>query len=149
MQQQSADSTELLESRLMVGNQIVHETIDGETVVINLETGSYFSLEGSGADLWSRLLAGESLIDSAAALAARHDGDPAAIGAAIAGFHQQLFDQGLITAQPSNTPTVEGDLGSFEVPRLQVYTDLRTHLLADPIHDVARGAGWPAVHPDR
>ena len=48
----------------MLGDQIVHETIDGETVVINLDSGSYYSLEGSGADLWSRLLAGESLNDS-------------------------------------------------------------------------------------
>lgn len=133
----------------MLGDQIVHETIDGETVVINLESGSYYSLEGSAADLWSRLLAGESLTDSSAALAARHGGDAAAIGAVIAAFHNELFTQGLITAQPPKAPTVEGDLGSFEVPRVQVYNDLRTHLLADPIHDVVRGAGWPAVHPDR
>lgn len=133
----------------MIGDQIVHETIDGETVVINLESGSYYSLEGSGADLWSRLLAGESLIDSAAALATQHDGDAAAIGAAIADFHRELFDQGLITAQPPNASTVEGDLGSFEVPQLHVYNDLRTHLLADPIHDVAHGEGWPAVYPGR
>lgn len=133
----------------MVGNQIVHETIDGETVVINLETGSYYSLEGSGADLWSRLLAGESAIDSAGALAARHGGDVAAIGSAIAAFHRELFGHGLITAEPPNAPTAEGDLGSFDLPQLHVYNDLRTHLLADPIHDVVRGAGWPEVYPDQ
>lgn len=133
----------------MLGDQIVHETIDGETVVINLESGSYYSLEGSGADLWSRLLAGESVIDSAAALAAQHGGDAAAIGSAIAAFHRELFDQGLITAQPPNAPAVDGDLGSFEIPQLHVYNDLRTHLLADPVHDVIRGAGWPAVYPDQ
>jgi len=133
----------------MLGDQIVHETIDGETVVINLESGSYYSLEGSGADLWSRLIAGESLVKSAAALATQHRGDAAAIGAAIADFHRELFDQGLITAHPPNYPTVDGDLGSFEVPRLHVYNDLRAHLLADPVHDVERGTGWPAVYPAR
>ena len=59
------------------------------------------------------------------------------------------LDQGLITTQPPNASTVEGDLGSFEVPQLHVYNDLRTHLLADPVHDVVHGAGWPAVYPDR
>ena len=133
----------------MLGDQIVHETIDGETVVINLDSGSYYSLEGSGADLWSRLLAGESLNDSAAAVAARHGGDAAAIGAAIAAFHRELFDQGLIDAEPTNTAAVEGYLGSFEIPQLHVYNDLRAHLLADPVHDVERGAGWPTVYPGR
>ena len=133
----------------MLGDQIVHETIDGETVVINLDSGSYYSLEGSGAELWSRLLAGESLVDSAAALATQHCGEAAAIGSVIAAFHRELFDQGLIVAEPPNASTVEGNLGSFEVPQLHVYNDLRAHLLADPVHDVERGTGWPAVYPAR
>lgn len=133
----------------MLGDQIVHETIDGETVVINLDSGNYYSLEGLGADLWSRLVAGESLIDSAAALADQHGGDIAAIASAIAAFHGELFNQGLITAQPPSAPSVEGDLGSFEIPQLHVYNDLRAHLLADPVHDVERAAGWPAVYPAR
>lgn len=134
----------------MVGNQIVHETIDGETVVINLDTGSYYSLEGPAADLWSRLIAGESLVESATQLAARHGGDVVAISSVIAAFHQELFDQGLITTPPpSMTVTAEGDVGSFDVPELHVYNDLQAHLLADPVHDVERGAGWPAVYPTR
>jgi hypothetical protein len=32
----------------MLGSQIVHETIDGETVVINLATGNYYSIEAIG-----------------------------------------------------------------------------------------------------
>lgn len=131
----------------MVGNQIVHETIDGETVVINLESGNYYSLEGSGADLWSRLLAGQTLAESATELAARHGGDVAAITSVIAAFHSELCGHGLITAKPPTAPTVDGDLGSFDIPQLHVYNDLRAHLLADPVHDVERGAGWPAVYP--
>jgi len=133
----------------MLGDQIVHETIDGETVVINLDSGSYYSLEGSGAELWSRLLGGESPVESAAALAIQHGADVAAIGSVITAFHRELFDQGLITAQPPDAPTVDGDLGSFETPQLHVYNDLRAHLLADPVHDVEPGAGWPAAYPAR
>jgi hypothetical protein len=129
----------------MLGDQVVHETLDGETVVINLASGTYYSLEGSGADLWSRLLAGETPAESAATLAAQHGGDAATVTGAIVAFQQQLFDHGLITVQPAAAPTADGHLGTFEVPKLRAYDDLREHLLLDPVHDVERGAGWPAV----
>jgi hypothetical protein len=129
----------------MLGDQVVHETLDGETVVINLASGTYYSLEGSAADLWSRLLAGETPAESAATLAAQHGGDATAVTGAIVAFQQQLFDQGLITAQPVAAPMAGGDLGTFEVPRLRIYDDLREHLLLDPVHDVEHGSGWPAV----
>ena len=134
----------------MLGSQVVHETIDGETVLINLATGSYYSLEGTAADLWSRLLAGEATADTAAALATQNNGDAAAIEAAIVALHQQLFDHGLITAAPEPVPATDtADLGTFQAPELHVYTDLREHLLADPVHDVDRESGWPAVSPER
>jgi hypothetical protein len=131
----------------MMGEQIVHETLDGETVVINLASGSYFSIEGTGADLWARLLAGETVTESATALAAQHGADPTAVAAAIVAFHRELFDHGIITVPSADVPTSGGDLGSFAVPNLRVYDDLREHLLLDPVHDVERGTGWPAVSP--
>jgi hypothetical protein len=131
----------------MLGSQIVHETIDGETVVINLATGNYYSIEGSGADLWSRLLVGETAEVSGSRLASEHGADSGAVTSAILAFHRELFDEGLITMPTSDAPGNDGDLGSFEVPRLHVYNDLQAHLLADPVHDVERGAGWPTIAP--
>lgn len=133
----------------VLGSQVVHETIDGETVVINLATGNYYSIEGSGADLWARLLAGESAEESGKRLAAEHGADPGAVTSAILAFHRELFDEGLITAPPPDPPSGGGDLGTFEIPRLLIYNDLQAHLLADPVHDVERGAGWPTIAPER
>ena len=130
----------------MLGDQIVHETLDGETVVINLASGSYFSIEGTGADLWARLLAGEEVAESATVLAARHGADASAVRAAIVSFHRELFDHGIIMESPADV-SGGGDLGTFTVPTLRVYDDLREHLLLDPVHDVERGTGWPAVAP--
>lgn len=131
----------------VLSDQVVHETIDGETVVINLATGSYYSMEGSASDLWARLLAGETPGRSAASLSATHGGDAAAIAAAIVTFHQELFDQGLLIEEPEAPPTAGGELGTFAMPEIQVYDDLSAHLLADPVHDVERETGWPAVSP--
>ncbi|MBB3604900.1 hypothetical protein FHT40_004584 [Mycolicibacterium sp. BK556] len=129
----------------MLSDQVVHETLDGETVIIDLARGTYFSLEGSGADLWARLLTGESPAQSASALATAHDADSVAMTAAIVAFHQQLFDHGLLTVSPPAAPDGGGALGTFTIPTLRVYDDLREHLLLDPVHDVERGAGWPTV----
>jgi hypothetical protein len=38
--------------------RVVHETIDGETILIALETGVYYSLSGSGPEVWDLVLAG-------------------------------------------------------------------------------------------
>ena len=35
----------------------MHETMDGETILIHLETGAYYSLDGAGADTWELLAA--------------------------------------------------------------------------------------------
>jgi hypothetical protein len=129
----------------MMNDQVVHETLDGETVVINLATGTYYSLEGSAADLWTRLMDGENPTQSAAVLAAAHGGDVAALTGAVVAFREQLFELGLLSAPPAASTTTGGDLGSFLIPKIVVYEDLREHLLLDPVHDVERGTGWPAV----
>ena len=40
--------------------QIVEEIIDGEVIIINLDKGHYFSLNGTGAEVWSYLRSGMS-----------------------------------------------------------------------------------------
>ena len=127
----------------MLAEQLVHETLDGETIVIDLSSGSYYSMEGSAADLWARLIAGQSFADSAAELAALHGADLAALTNAVADFHRKLFSHGLVTEQPVGGSAAAGNLGTFQLPELRVYDDLREHLLLDPIHDVERGSGWP------
>ena len=32
--------------------QVINETIDGEAIIINLVTGSYYSLDKTGAEVW-------------------------------------------------------------------------------------------------
>ncbi len=127
----------------MLKGDLVHETLDGETIIIDLSSGSYYSLEGSAADLWARLVACESIAESAESLSVQHSGDFTALRGRIADFHRQLFDHGLVISQPPAESAPDGDLGSFELPKIRVYDDLREHLLLDPIHDVERGAGWP------
>ena len=38
--------------RFKHGSQIIYENFDDEAVIINLESGSYYSLDKSGAAVW-------------------------------------------------------------------------------------------------
>ena len=42
----------------MAFQQIKHETVDNEVIIINLENGNYYSLKDTGLYLW-QALAGE------------------------------------------------------------------------------------------
>ncbi len=127
---------------------IVHETLDGETIVINLETGSYFSLTGSGAEIWGLLGAGGSVSEICAALALRHAQPESQISGAVASFVADLEREGLVepggsASNGQRTEPPEAD-GPWELPQLERYDDMRSFLLVDPIHEVDE-SGWPRV----
>ena len=112
--------------RLVVNpRRVVHETIDGETILIHLETGAYYSLEGSGAEIWNLLVAGWTEDELCDEVARRYPGD----GDAPAG------------PAPQAVPDV-----AFATPALKKYTDMEYFLLLDPIHEVEE-AGWPHERP--
>ena len=40
--------------------QVLGEVVEGEAIIVNLETGAYYSLRGAGADLWTYVERGAS-----------------------------------------------------------------------------------------
>jgi len=132
--------------RFRIGPEIVHETVDGEVIAIDLVSGSYYSLAGSGPAVWEVLGSGASEAEIGAALASRFEADGETISAAVSALLGQLQESKLIVSdeQPGEAPMV-GDTGEktpFEAPRLERYTDMKDYFLLDPIHEVDT-AGWP------
>lgn len=132
---------------------IMHEIIEGEAVVVNLDNGTYYSFDGAGAQIWALLGdAGRSRSSLNTTIAARFAGEPEQISAALARFIAKLIDEGLIRVQTGDgePAAAEQDAGATEAtpavpfvePVLQKYTDMEALLLADPIHEVD-DAGWP------
>ena len=65
------------------GDAVAWREVDGEFVLISVETTHYYSLNSSGSDVWRILLEGPQTADSiAGALASRHGLDRARVGAA-------------------------------------------------------------------
>ena len=135
--------------------QVIHETVDGEVILIHLERGTYHSLRGSGALLFEPLLRGASPRELEAVLAAETDADPATVEAAVERLVQELWRQALVVratdgasaAAPAASATANGHAAvrrRFEEPRLESFADLQDLLTADPIHEV-EPLGWPRV----
>ena len=49
--------------RIQIGPQVVHSEVSGETVILNLSTGTYFGLDEIGTLMWN-LLAQHGSTDS-------------------------------------------------------------------------------------
>lgn len=126
----------------------ISETLDGETIAINMETGSYYSMNAVASMLWQLILSGcshDELIDAACQ---RYDAPSATISGAVDGFLAELSRAGLVTrssgSQVGSPPGWTGPREAFVAPQMEVFDDLQEMLLADPIHDVTP-AGWPNI----
>jgi hypothetical protein len=145
----------------LAGPEIISENFDdGESIVVNLENGFYFSLNPVGGLVFDLLGSGESLAATEAAIAARYEAEPQTIRAAITDFADRLIEEGLLAeGEPAEgapadglsadgagaAPAGDGAVARapFVVPELIAYTDMQDLLLADPIHDYDE-TGWPA-----
>ncbi len=134
--------------------QVIHQTIDGEVVVINLDTGTYFSLTESAQTIWSVLEGGAGKEEVIAILEKNYSGVAGEIESHVTKFFDELIAEKLIVpSQPaeikSNPIADSVNLGSkvpFVPPALKKFTDMQELLLLDPVHEVD-ATGWPQANP--
>ena len=134
-------------SLVVNASHVVHETIDGEAILIHLGTGTYYSLDGVGAEVWGLLAAGADRETMLAAAGQRYDGDPTEVERGLASLVGELLREGLLvegepqpTADPPRLPSGQVP---FAPPVLNIYTDMQEFMLVDPLHEVDETAGWP------
>jgi hypothetical protein len=122
---------------------VIHETIDDEVVIINLDKGHYYSLDGCGARIWKATIGGAPT----AAIVASFEGDGATILDGVQALIAELESEGLIVPGESDGggAALDGPALPFKAVTLQRYSDMEELLLLDPIHEVDE-QGWP--HPD-
>jgi hypothetical protein len=127
---------------------VISETIDGETIIINLASGTYYSLKHAGANIWAGIEQGASLRDIAMLLRSRYESGAFDIEEEISSLVQKLVGEDLIrpAGQASRlvvqAPSEETARAIFEPPLLEKFTDMEMMLLLDPVHDVD-DEGWP------
>ncbi len=125
---------------------VVDEVIEGEAIIINMETGRYYSLEGSGGLIWELLQNGPCSVPALVeVLQPAYQASSAQIETAVQTLLIEMKDEGLLIPAEEEvklTPVSTKDRMPFPAPVLSKYTDLEALLLIDPIHDVSSD-GWP------
>ena len=134
---------------------VIAEVIDDEAIVVNLDSGAYYSLRGSACAIWEMLAQQMAVPAVVQSLAQHYTGSPEAIQSGVDSLVADLLNEQLLVpadGEPDSThqpafPT-NGERPPFETPVLEKYTDMAELLLLDPIHDVD-ATGWPHPAPDR
>jgi hypothetical protein len=132
--------------------QVIHETLEGETIIIDLASGTYFSLQGAAPAIWNGLTAGQSDEQIVIRLQALYTAEVSEIEPALNAFLQELLGDHLIA--PTENGAAPAPLDSdesvervpFAPPRLERYTDMQEIILLDPVHKVD-SQGWPHAAP--
>jgi Coenzyme PQQ synthesis protein D (PqqD) len=140
--------------RLRVNSpNVIHETIEGEVILIDLKTGTYYSLRDAGAAAWQAIERGADEDEIQAALASRYEGSADEMRDAVRRLVAELEGEGLIRAEsgadaPAAAPAPSENGAParkpFQPPVLEKHTDMQDLILIDPVHEVG-AQGWP--HP--
>lgn len=132
------------DSRLQIPEQdVAAKVMDGEAIIINVSNGYYYTLGGSGGEMWELIRARWSLGAIADELADRHGVSRSEVADDVEGLATELLNEGLVevTDDPEETDrgqrlALEGEAASFpatyETPELQAYRDMAELLALDP-----------------
>jgi hypothetical protein len=128
--------------------QVISETIDAETMIVNLATGHYFNVQGAGVELWECVVREESIDEIVARLEAVYEAGSGEIEAAVSTFLTELASEELIVPaedlpRPAPAaPTPAAKRLPFTLPPVGKFTDMQDIILLDPVHEV-EPRGWP------
>ena len=128
---------------------VISEVVDGETIILNFESGHYYSFNATASGIWMRVRAGDPVTAVTEWVARRFGVDPATIHNEVKAFVRRLEEERLIRRVAAGTvlaPAVADDpddpVAAFSPPDFEKFTDMEELLLLDPIHEVGN-AGWP------
>lgn len=121
------------------GPAIIHELLNDEVIIANLDTGIYYSIRGSGVLIWQLLIAGYEPPSIQSLFAQQYGSIPS-----FSFFIDLLVEENLLRAIEDRAP-FSLSLSwpeAFEKPILDRYDEMKNLLMLDPIHEVDE-QGWP------
>lgn len=129
--------------------RIIFEQFDEETVVVNIESGYYYSLSPSGFGILELLRDGVHASALPAALFA-DEAERAERSESVQVFVARLLAEGIVRER-AEAPTIAGGERAplyaagapYAPPALERYDEVRDLLLIDPVHQVDPSFGWP------
>lgn len=129
---------------------VAHEIIEGEAILIQFETGHYYSLKDAAASIWAWLTAGAT----AAEIVGAFQNPTPETSASVHTFLSRLAEEGILCPagegeiiRPAEVSLPAPGTVAYAPPVFEKYHDMQQLLLSDPIHEVD-DRGWPHTQPD-
>jgi len=133
-------------SYIINDQKVISEVLDGETIIINLENGNYYSMNDTGSDLWGRIKSQQSMENIIKGFVNQYTADISEIERSIDEVINFLLTDHLIikadVSDESIDEIAEVAKKEFIKPIINRFEDMQDMLLADPIHEVDN-IGWP------
>jgi len=128
---------------------VVSEIIDEEAIIMDLNTGSYFSSDGPGALIWDGIVCGFEAAQIKERVHQAFSAEPAELNKDFENFVASLVANRLVDVSHKIISSgldwsmpLPADRRGYDPPVLKKYDDLQNLAMLDPIHDVEE-AGWP------
>jgi hypothetical protein len=129
---------------------VISETVGGETIIVNLASGHYFSLQGTAVEVWQGVERGEAVESIVLELEQRYEAGDGEIDAAVRKLLDDFVAAELLVAEANGTANATaaapsqdvGDRVPFVAPSFSTFTDMQDIILLDPVHEVDT-QGWP------
>jgi len=139
------------DAALRVASANVHSKVfEDEVVVLDMKSGTYFSLRGTVVDMWRLIERNASAARIAEELEGRYDAPSGEIATAVDTLIAELAESGLVVGddqiEADGAGLERAEKAPFSAPEVERFTDMQELLLLDPIHEVD-DSGWPHTQP--
>jgi hypothetical protein len=92
--------------RVVVPSYVLIRHLDGESVLLNLETEKYFGLDGTGTRMWEMATHSPTIEIAYAKLAEEFEVEPDTLRSHLTELLAQLVENGLLKVMPADVESV-------------------------------------------
>jgi hypothetical protein len=125
-------------------SQVAASIIDGETVIVNLSNGNYYSMDGTGTHVWAMIEQRRSLAEMEQCLAALRGAEHEQVAEHLQTLVSQMLAELVIepAEEPEHgVPPISLD-AAYQPPVFHIYRDMRDLLALDPPMPGLRDIPW-------
>ena len=109
MEPATATRTILLQDSFAISGDAIFRELDGEAVILNLDTGIYFGLNTTGTRIWNLIAEQGSLQKVLEAMAEEYEAPPNSLESDILQLVGQLCEKGLVRVSPLKDRDGDGE----------------------------------------
>ena len=89
-----------LDTSLLVPDDVIFRELDGEAIILSLETGMYFGLDEIGTRVWALVAASGTLRDAVEVMAGEYEVERSALERDVLELAGGLLEKGLVRVRP-------------------------------------------------